>query len=421
MTTIKDIIRRGCVHNFKRCSVERLQTTAQYEDDWLDISPYVISYPSIKKSFGDNVYLGDYQIDGGDLVLNNTGQRFSDESNFNSIFYGFLSRYRTKIKIECGFYDDDMSEIQGAVFYGIVYSEPTLSDNATISLSVAPLIKVLQNYTAYGITTSSGTTGAIIDRILKKQVNGMRVLDRFFEGSTDAEKYQINPSGATLTNVPNANIKLDSTMWDKIKNYSLIDDFFAYVNSAGNFVWDSKWEKTNVWTFNGPGALDNDYGCNIISLDSEKSGVNNVWTRIVITYNLAGSQVQASDFWTPGDGGYQDIYGERIFSYEITDLDSTKAQSMADTLLNAYKAPKKEWAITTPFIPHLELKDIVTLNYVGNYSSSNAFIMDSSVLDGTDVLSGTLGSVFVENVATKIVGIELDINNLKSKFILKEI
>ena len=422
MTAIKDLIRRGTAQNFKRGSIKRVQSDGTYESSWYDISSYVLSYPVIKKSFGDTVFLGDYQIDGGDLRLNNSNRTFNNELTSGSLFYGYLTRYRTKIKIECGFIDDDGSEVQGLVFYGILYSEPQNSDSGEIVFSIAPMTKVFQNYTAYGVTVTAASTATMLSRLCTLTAGGVRIFDRFFEGSNDATRYQINPSSLSVTTVTHPSVQQDATVWDKIKDYSIIDDFFAYVDNTGNLIWDGRAETASTkWTFNGGNSTDNDYGINIASVDSENDGNNNVWPRAVITYDSSGSQVVASDSWTPGDLSYQDIYGVRTFSYELLDLDNTTATTMATTIKNNYKTPKREWWITTVFIPQLELKDKVLINYRGQASGTNPWILGSSILGISTYLSRYLGSMYLVNVSAKIIGIELDLNGPFCRFNLREV
>ena len=423
MTTVKELVRRGAVWPFTRCSIKRVLTNGNYETTWQDISPYVVSYPVIKKSFGDTVYLGDYIIDAGTIIFNNSTRFFNPENENRSFFYGYLTRYRTKIKIEYGFYDDDGEEVQGLVFYGIFFSEPSNSDDGRISFSLAPLIKVFQNYAAYGVSTSGSPSSAdMIDRIVKQTRNEIRIFDRFMEGANDSERYKINPNSETLllSSISAPSIAQDDTCWKKISDYSFAEDFFPYIDNTGNFVWDKKSATDEIqWVFNGAGSNDGDYGVKIVSIDEERSGINNVWTRFVIEYNDQ-TFYTASDTWEPGDGSYQDIYGERTYSYTILDLDLAGATTIASALKEQYKAPKREWSITTVLLPQLELKDRVQINYVGQISTARPFIVSVSSLDESE-LGTYLNSINLIEVDAKIIELSHDFDARTSKFKLREV
>lgn len=421
MTAIRDLIKRGVVWPYRRLSIKRLQTDGTYESNWYDISPYVVRWGTVKKSYTDAVYLGDNQIDGVNVVLNNSERRFNAQTERESLFWGFLTRYRTKFKIEFGLYDDDGSEVPGLTWYGILYSEPTTSDSGEISLSVASVLKTFQNYTAYGISTASGTTAQLVDRIVKRTQGGVRIFDQFFEGATDADRYKINTAGDAVTTISSPSVREDNTSWSKISDYSTFDNFVAYVNSSGAFVWAKKSQSSTVqWVFNGAGSFDGTYGQNIVSIPEEVDGINNTWTRVTIEYQSQLFATSAAT-WTPGDMSVQDVYGERTFSAQYFDLTALNAATVAASIRTAYQTPKREWSVITPPIPHLEINDLVTINYVGQISERNPFILGLSTLDGDSTLSRYLNSINLSGVSAKIIGISIDLDELSCEFRLREV
>jgi len=422
MTVVRDLIKRSVTEVFRRASIKRVNFDGTYESSWLDISPYIVSYGTIKRSFGDEVFLGDYQIDGIDLVIDNSIRKFSDEGDSDSLFSGFRTRYRTKFKVEAGYIDDDGSEVEGIVFYGILYSEPTTSDDGTVKYSVAPLLKVLENETAFGVDTTSTDTETLIDRLVKREKSGIRLFDKFFEGAGDGNKYKINPDSVATTTISSVNIKERDTVWDKISDYSLYDNFFPYVDNTGAFVWDTK-DATDslIYKFQGPGeVIDTAYGVNIISVGEERGGINNIWTRAAIEYS-DDAFATSSASWQPGDGSVQDIYGERTFRRDLKELSETEAQGIADSIRTNYQNPKKEWDITTIFIPHLELKDKVQITYQGVNIIENAFTLGSSLLDGSDVLGRRSSSIILDRQLARIIKIDINLDTLVTGFTLREV
>ena len=177
MSTIKELVTRGSNSIFRRVSIKRLQINNQYEPDWGDITSYVIKFGTIRSSYNDITFLGNTNVTGATLKLDNSRGQFNDENTITSLFNGFKTRYRTKFKIEVGYLDDEQNEVEGLVFYGILYGDPTTNDNGTINIKLSSLLKVFSNYAAEGIATGAGTTEDLVDRLVKK------TSDDFFESN----------------------------------------------------------------------------------------------------------------------------------------------------------------------------------------------------------------------------------------------
>jgi len=421
MATIEDLVSRGANSIFRRVSMKRLQLNNQYETDWGDITSYVIKYGTIRYSYNDIVYLGNTMITGATLVFDNSRGQFNDENTITSLFNGFKTRYRTKFKIEVGYLDDNQDEVSGLVFYGISYGDPKTNDKGTISIKLSSLLKVFSNYAADGISTSSGTTEELIDRLVKKTQGGQRIFDSFFEGATDADKYKINPRAITgLLDINGPEIGDDKSVFDKLVDYSLISNFYFTVDNEGSFVWDIKEEKNVIsWYFNGTGQFNNDFGVNIVNVPKLIQGLNNTWGRVAIEYRN-GTAVSAAS-WVPGDGSAQDLYGERTFNYELKELSVSEANDMALDIRQIYQNPKREYTLNTVFIPQLELNDWVKINYIGEPSAGQQIIIGEFVIgDDSIPIGGSQGSINISDVDAKIIGITLNLDNLTSQFVLRE-
>lgn len=420
--SIQDLIKRGSVRVLKRCSIKRLALDGTYETDWVDISSYVVAYNEISWGYADEAVYGETQIAGTTLVLNNAERRFNSEADYASFFRGYLTRYRCKFKVEYGFFDDDGAEVEGLVWYGVLYSDPVNHGDGTIEFSIASTLKAFENYTASDIPTTAGTTAQLVGRLCTKEVNGARVFDQFFEGATDADKYKINVSADAVTSISAPSFRDDETCWKKITDYSTYDSFVPYVDNSGAFVWEKRAESASLaWVFNGPGSFNNDYGVNIISIDSEVDGNDSVFTRVAIEYQ---DNTFVTDYvaWTPGDGSFPDIYGERTYSKQFYDLNLSNAGTVATNILTVTKQPNRRWVISTPMIPHLQINDLVEINYSGQIlPSTGVFVLGVSSLSGSDVLGRSLGSINLIGVSAKITNITLSLDNNLSTFTLQEV
>ena len=405
-------------------------TASGYEANWYDITDYIASFGILKKSYGDTTFLGSPQIDGTTIVLNNAERKFNRHTDYDSLFYGYQSRYRTKFKLSAGFVlsaDDaaafsltEGDEYEAVSFYGILYSEPVNSDDGTIKLSIASVLKAFENYPAYGVAVTSATTAGMVDRLCKLTKSGVRIFDQYFEGATDGDKYKINTGAQVVTTLPNPSVRANDSVWKKLGDYSTIDNFFANVNSSGNFTFESKTLSTvSQYTFNGAGSNDTDYGTTIISVSNEVEGYTNTWGRVTIEHTDNTFETSAAN-WYPGDGTPQDLFGERTWSESFFDLDSSSAATVAARIRNDYQTPKREWTVSTVFIPQLEVGDTVTINYIGQVSVLNPFILGVSKLGGADVLAKRLNSINLIGVIARIASMEIDLDSLTCTFRLRE-
>ena len=417
---IKDIIRSPAKHVFRRLYIKRVLLTGGYEADWFEITPYVISWGKIQESYGDNLYTGEYEIDSLQIELDNTKARFNPEADSNSLFFGFQTRIGTRVRMEIGFYDIDQEEVLGRSFYGISFSEPKISSDGVIKYDVASVFKVFQLFPAKGIAEQNKFTHEHISRWCQKLQNGVRIFDRYFEGPDDATRYQISLGLEKFL----AEILEEETVWDKIKMYSLYENYFPSMTNDGNFQWTNRDASLlSQWTFNGAGSFDNEYAINIIDI-AQELGVDRVFTKVVIRYDSGNTDISTAEInWTPGDGSPADIYGVRVFEYSGTpgEINSPTAQNVADRILAATQTPRNIYNIKTTLIPHLRLNDRVTLNYSGTVIQGDAFILGTSSLGGPDRLGGPLGAINLTNKICKISALSVDLDSFECEFELTEL
>lgn len=422
---INDFVKKGATQVYRKLFIKRVGSDGMYESNWFEITSFVQNFGTITESYGDNLILGTYQLPTLGVSLDNSRRKFNDQNDSNSLFAGFKSRIKTKFRFEIGFIElasDDLqgdTEVLGRNFYGILFSEPINSDTGIVTFRVASIMKVFQIYTAFGVDTSSTTSSGMIDRIVKSEKNGARIFDQFFEGSNDTERYQIQ---STTDNISAPLIQERDTVWDKIKDYSFYENFYPGITDDGNFEWRDRAPTGSFeFKFNGAGSFDNEFGINIVRVSSEVAGVDQTWSRAVIEFD---DDMFAESFtsWTPGDGSIQDIYGERTYNERKKELDQPLAQIITDRITTLLGAPKRRWNILTSFIPHLRLNDRVEINYMGEQiERENPFILGVSVLGGTDVLGGFLGSINIAAVTAKISSLSVNIDSLNTNFELTEV
>jgi hypothetical protein len=421
MPAIRDLLARGVIWADRRLSVKARLVGGSFDADWTDITAYVTKFGSITESFGDIAFLTDYQIDASDLELDNSQRKFNNEKDPDSIFY-LKSRMGSKFKMELFYYDDNGDEVSAITFYSFIFKNPYNSDDHKISIAHAPYLKLFQMFPASGIDTVAGTTAQLIDRLVKKEINGVRIFDKYFEGINDAAKYQINPDASTVSTVAVPVIDDGATIWDKIQDYSMYDDFFVTVDNSGNFIWTNKNETAGtIFTLNGAGASTEDDGVNIISI-TELDGAANFWPRCVIEYGTAGDKVISSISWTPGDGSDIDLYGEKTLEANkaYPELSQAEAQAIADSKVNEYgRSIEREWSVET-VVPHLSLKDKLSLNVFGEPVIDDAFTIEESAIGGDNPIGQTSGA-FQLRETVKIIQKTADIDSFKYSYQIREV
>jgi hypothetical protein len=414
---IRDVVRAPSSHVFRRLFMKRVLSAGGYEADWLEITEFVTSWGTIKESYGDNLYTGEYEVEAVNVGLDNSKAKFNSETDTNSLFFGFATRINTRFKIDIGFYDINQEEVPGRSFYGLSRSEPTVLGSGTIKYKIGSVLGVFKLFAAKGISEQNQDTDVHVDRLVKKTQNAARIFDRYFEGPDDATRYQIQAGVEKfLVSIPE-----DMTVWDKITELSLYENFFPSITDDGNFQWTDRNETIAVqWVFNGAGSFDNIYGINIIDI-TQQLGVDRVFTRVGIEINDGTIRVKEIN-WTPGDSSVPDLYGAKVFEYEATpgELNNALGDSIADRLLAATQTPHNIFKINTTFIPHLRVNDRVTLNFKGS-EAGDAFINDSSILDGPDLLDGPRGAIDLVNRDCKISELQISLDTLQCQFELTEL
>lgn len=414
----REQILRGGAYVFRRISIKRRQLDGTFESSWYDISGYVQRYPVLTRGFGDISRVLDYNIVSFNLDLNNISRAFNNISDPSSLFFGYLTRRFFKIKIEVGYINDDNTELEGLVYYALNIGDPKNDSDGNITFTCADVLTIFNNYSVANVSSSSGTTVQIIDRIYDKQQNASEVFWKFFEGDS------IDTSIATLT-VSSPTLYDSQTAWEKIMLYLGYENFFCYVDNRGYFTVATKEATPDIkWFLNGAGCVTlNDYGINIIDI-VELDGVKDFYPRVTIK-DTDESEQTSSVSWTPDDGGEVDQYGERTLSQTWNELTGAEALQTAVKLRSSFDRIRRRFKVKTLFLP-LNPKDYVVLNYGGSVATTD-YIVDNAgnyLVDGAGNYIGrgdTISAMNYANINCKIGEINYDTEGLICNMLLIEI
>jgi hypothetical protein len=284
--TIAEIVQRGSIYvppDNRKCFIKRLKLDGTYDADWLDVSQYIVTYPTIKQGVPDDIFLGEYKDEDVSVSVDNSQRKFNDTGETESLFYGYRTRYKTLFKFSLLLSDKYDNDVEALSWYGISFSNPSTNDAGEMSFTVSSTVKILSNYSAVGIDLTSGTTAELVTRLLNKTKDGVSLFARYFTG------FIINPDSTSVTTITHPLIEDKDTVLDKLQLYSFYDDFFYYVDNDGNLVWTNRIPTATVqWELNGAGQVDSSYPVNIVSIDEYYNDTDNVYTKVALDCTLGG-------------------------------------------------------------------------------------------------------------------------------------
>src|SRR3989304_226566 len=118
-TSVSWEIERPISRPFRRAHIKRRQTSnGLLESSWFSITDLVKPWGEFESSV-DDVRFNRYKFSGLNIVCRNDGGDFNPESNVASLWNGYLTRYRTLVRIQAGYYQDDDTELPTETTQGI--------------------------------------------------------------------------------------------------------------------------------------------------------------------------------------------------------------------------------------------------------------------------------------------------------------
>src|SRR3990167_9832887 len=419
---IQSCIKRSDPKVFRRVYMKRRQSGGEYETDWQQIPDHrIMGFGSVSRGI-DDIKVNWYSYSGLSLKFQNNDGYFSDETDDKSFFYGYMTRYRTLVKIEAGYVDaDGTTELPttAAQYIGLIDEDMKYQQDNIISFKTNHISTIFQEFPADRITGLGATQTAsdIITKIRDYQDAGAT---KYFQ------KYISLGAWSIAATTQNYNMGTTTTLqgmscWEFMKKLAEAENKLMYVSRDGNFNFVAKTAvSATVYHFSGVGDDDKTYGRNILKQISVDENIRQVYNRVEITYDTNSSLYVRNETWQWGDSSSSFYFGVRKYQYENAFMGSTVATSIADTIYNEFKWPKQLVRLETKFVPHLELRDEVTLTYKTTVYSGEA-LWDHATY-GISLWGERSGkNINIDNVEYKIEKISHDFDHFKSNLELKEI
>jgi len=366
---------------FRRAYIKRRKKSdGLYESEWQSITPYVVKWGTLKYGV-DDIKLNKFLHTGITLKVTNELGKFNDENNINSLWYNYLTRYNTLVKIEAG-YKTEVKSYGWGFPWGEAWGQQTeyptdatqgifimnqeneIGSDNLINLKCSSLKSIFDTVKPTEISGLGTTLTAseIIEKIRDHSDGSSIPIFRQFITSTSwniqsTTNYYLFSTNTTLKNL--------NTVWDLMEKLAEAERFILLINRKGEFVFKDRELNTDTsqFDFYGQGFPRQ----NIIKLNAWKENYNKVYNSIKLKFleaDTSTSYVTAGTTTVVTPSNIQWKYGVRVYEFENVFINNTAtAQSIADSLFSEHSEVKNEVVMKTKFHPTLEPLDKVKVNY----------------------------------------------------------
>jgi len=436
---LKQELKRHNHNGFRRLYFKRRNPI--YESTWQRIpDKYIQEFGSIEYSL-DDTKVNFFKISDTEIKLRNDDGYFNDINDIKSFFFQSVSRYKALVKIEAGYIDSRGVEIptDSTAFIGLVGDELPIDAENNIELNVISLINIFEEIPAedvVGLGTAGMRSDEIISKIRDHTDGSSNVIFRQFISATN---WNIQTGTNTYNLATSTNLSNMSCM-DVIKKLAEAEGFVFYISPNGHFnfvdrsvnsITVSQYcdgvnpavDVTETFCFVGLGKRDTEWGMTIKEKIEVGDAISKVYNKVVIQYDTATtSVVTKKESWTWGDSSSSYKFGVRPLEIKNEWMGVTQATIAADILYNEFRDAKREVAMDTKYIPHVELLDQCLVKYTTpKIIPKNASLWGGFLWGADDWTLGGGGNIDIDYVAFKIININHNLDDFSSSFKLRDI
>ena len=352
---------------FRRLWIKRRQAAdGLFEPDWQEISSFVKRWGSVERSI-DDIKLNTFRNSGFNFVVANDKGKFNKEDNLNSLWLGYLTRYKTLVKVEAGYETAGGTEVPSDPRLGIFVMNqeiPQSADSNELQIPCSSLQVIFDEERATnlsGILNTTLTASEIMAKIRDHTDGAGSFIFRQFITSTS---WTIETT--TSTYVYGAD-ELRGSAWDLMNDLAEKEAKVLLINRTGGIEYRSRDERTSASAFDF-------YGLgfprmNMTKLTDFREAVDKYYTFFRYKYldaDTSTSYVTAGTTTTVSPSSLNWSYGARTYDLESNSgvANTATAQAVVDRLYTelATDVPE-EAAWTAKFNPELEVLDKVTASY----------------------------------------------------------
>jgi len=405
MPTITELIRSNLQRPVRKLYIKRRDTDDVFETDWLRVDHYkltnrVVNWGSVTMSIDDyEGRIGSFNCSNLTLTVKNDDGLFNVETDDRSLWYEWLNRKFTKIKVDVGYKDSDDNEIGVETIFEGIINKVKINDAQTATIECLSYQTILQKY---DISDLSMTGSKTINAILTEIMNQTKITKFIPYVAPDVD---VN---ATITDT--ALIK--GTYWSVMKD-------LAFKSNSVPLVYGSSFEMVSrtvtgaaVWEFKGKGSANSDI-FKINFYDDEGAD------RVRVYWLVEGTAISAIS----SDATLLKKYLNEPETINLDDVDAGDRQTVADTLLAEWENPKPVFEFTTRFLVNqVKPLDIVSTTIEGEVTPSNTFVWGAWTWGDGSVWGKRVGAINITSATLwKVLNISKDINSWSNKVKLEYI
>ena len=425
--TIEDAIDGPISDVFRRAYIQRrLLSTGQFDGVWREITTYVKRWGTFESSL-DDVRLNTFRNSGANLTVTNDTGAFNRENNFNSLWSGYLGRYRTLLRINAG-YLCGTSELPATSTVGIFVLDDEISirtDSNDVSLRAASLKSIFDEVNARYIAGLSGpqTAEGLIVRIRDHTDGAGGFVFRSFITSTawtiqsTSNNYFLN-TDTTLSG---------KNTWELMQQLAEAEGFVVLINRSGGLEFRNRTARTTTsqFSFFGQG-----FGRqHIIAITDYKEAINKYFNFFRLKYleaDTATSFVSAGTSTAINSSNPSWLFGHRQYDFENLFVSgTTTAQNIVNSLFTTFGTMTTEVEAKTVFVPQIELLDRIDFSY-RSYDLAASTIWDTFDWGPATGATGATWSVEGENFdwlnrANVVLSRSLNLDNFTMTYKTREL
>ena len=364
---------------FRRAAIQRRsRSTGNFDGVWRDITDYVKKWGVVKSAI-DDVRLNRFQHGGVSLVVDNDAGAFNYETNRNSLWFNYLTRYRTLLRIEAGYYDStsyDELPATSTVGYFVIDEEIKIrSDSNDVSLNGASLQSIFNEVRArdvtgiFGATTATGVVGRIRDHTDGAGVNIFRsfITSTAWVVTSSANQYSLT-----------TDLVEDLSCWELMEKLAESEGYVVLINRQGGLEFRDRSARNSTVQFAFTGQ---DFPRpTVMAISQYKEAYNKYFNYFRVKYLQADT---ATSFVTAGTTTAVNatnpswLFGQRTYEMENTLIQNTAtAQSIADNLFTTFGTMTSEVEFRASLHPSLELLDRISVSF-HSYDMAGSTIWDT--------------------------------------------
>lgn len=364
---IASIIQDTVHRPFRKLEIKRRQSTnGLYESSWQDITKYVVKWGTLQTSLDDN-RLNSFVHTGVQFVVKNDHGEFNPEYEGQSLFYGYLTRYRTLVRVTAGYTDGSGNQFPSDATQGIFVMDSDIDINASrkeVRIPCKSIISPFEETRAdeIGGITAALTSSDVIGKIRDATDGSGNYLFRNFITST---AWDIQTTTTILTGLGTTTAIAELSVWEFMNKLAEVEGYVLYATRTGGLVFADRRPNSDEPSFSLYGA--GFRRPNVIKMGAYKEATYKLYTHIRFKYSEADTEtsvITAGTATTVDTRSLEWKYGRKAYEMDnIFFADTGSAQAVASRLRDQFSNLKSELDLDMLYAPHLEILDFLEVSH----------------------------------------------------------